>query len=132
MIDDTVTKTINADRTALFLVDSEGNNLYAQVFTVSKDEEVLVTLDNLETTRFEDYLNQLGRKLNVVCYKGSNVAYVTFSLIAITSHWLINLLSLILGFPLIKVWWAIQLELGSYVTLLIHGSVPTIVLRSMK
>ena len=86
MIDDTVTKTINADRTALFLVDSEGKNLCAQVFTVSKDEEVLVTLDNLETTRFEDYLNQLGQKLNVVCYKGSNVAYVTFFLIAITSH----------------------------------------------
>ena len=79
IIDDTVTKIINADRTALFLVDSEGKNLYAQVFTVSKEDEQLMTLDHLETTSFENYLNQLGRKLNVVCYKGSNVAYVKLS-----------------------------------------------------
>ena len=75
IINDTVTSIINADRTALFLVDSEDKNLYAQVFTVSKEDEQLVPLDHLETTSFENYLNQLGRKLNVVCYKGSNVAY---------------------------------------------------------
>ena len=79
IIDDTVTKTVNADRAALFLVDSEGKNLYAQVFTVSREEEDLVTMDHLEPKCFGNYLNQLGRKMNVVSYKGSNVAYDKFS-----------------------------------------------------
>lgn len=81
VIDDTVVRILNADRTALFLVDTEGKNLYAQVFSVSREDEPLVTLDHLETTCFENYLNQLGQKLNVVHYKGSTVAYDKFSLV---------------------------------------------------
>ncbi len=79
IIDVTVARTLNTDRTALFLVDADGKNLYAQVFSVSEEDEPLVTLDHLETTCFENYLNQLGRKLNVVSYDGSNVAYDKFS-----------------------------------------------------
>jgi ABC-type molybdate transport system ATPase subunit len=75
IIDVTVARILNTERTALFLVDADGKNLYAQVFSVSKEDEPLVTLDHLETTCFENYLNHLGRKLNVVSYNGSTVAY---------------------------------------------------------
>ena len=102
VIDDTIIRILNADRTALFLVDTEGKNLYAQVFSVSREDEPLVTLDHLETTCFENYLNQLGRKLNVVHYKGSTVAYDKFSLVV----WHYDSLSwcpYFSGFPLAKV-----------------------------
>ena len=89
VIDDTVVRILNADRTALFLVDTEGKNLYAQVFSVSREDEPLVTLDHLETTCFENYLNQLGQKLNVVHYKGSTVAYDKFSLVVWSTLWFI-------------------------------------------
>ena len=102
IINDTVTSIINADRTALFLVDSEGKNLYAQVFTVSEEDEQLVTLDHLETTSFENYLNQLGRKLNVVCYKGSNVAYDKLSPIACMA----------LGFILVSLIFRVSIDKG--------------------
>ena len=132
-VDDTVTRILHADRAALFLVDEEGKNLYAQVFSVSKEDEQLVTLDHLETTSFENYLNQLGRKPNIVRYKGSNVAYdkklsSTTRLFVL----LIFLCPLFSGFPWTKVWWAIQLELGSYRMSLMQRATPTSVLKSMN
>ena len=73
---DTVTDLVCADRLALFLVDSESKHLYAQIFTVSKQEEDLVTLEHLESTCFEDYmyLNKHKQTFNdVVSYKGHNM-----------------------------------------------------------
>ena len=131
MIDDTITKTIIADRAALFLMDSEGKNLYAQVFTVSKEDKHLVTLDHLESKCFEDYLNQLGRKINVVCYNGSNVSYDKSSISNCMTMCFIYY-SFHAGFPLIKVWLATQLELGSYRMLLMQRTAPISVLTSMN
>ena len=101
VIDDFVVRILNADRTALFLVDTEGKNLYAQVFSVSKEDEPLVTLDHLETTCFENYLNQLGRKLNVIRYKGSTVAYDKLS--QVVRHYVSFWCPYFSGFPLAKV-----------------------------
>ena len=74
LIDQTITGLVNADRSAMFLVDCEGKTLYAQLFSVSKKEESLVTLKHFENKCIGEYLNQLGRKPEeVVCYKGRNI-----------------------------------------------------------
>lgn len=72
ILKDAVTKLVNSDRSALFLLDSEGKNLYAQVFGVSEEEQEFVTLDHIEPTCFGNYLNQLG--CEVVTYKQQNIA----------------------------------------------------------
>lgn len=73
-LDNTVTNLVNADRSALFLMDAQDKQLYAQVFSVSKQEDERVMLDHLESTCFEDYLNQLGQKSDeVIHYDGQSV-----------------------------------------------------------
>ena len=68
---DAVIKLVSADRSSLFLLDSEGTNLHAQVFGVSKVEEEFVKMDHVKRTCFGDDLEQLG--CNVVSYKEHNI-----------------------------------------------------------
>ena len=70
---DAVIKLVNASRSSLFVLDSEGKNLHAHVFGVSEEEQEFVTLDRIEQTCFgDDLLNQFERK--VISYKQQNIA----------------------------------------------------------
>lgn len=71
VVNHTVSSLLNADRSSLFLVDSEGKNLYAQIFQVSKEEEELVTMGDHQPTCLGDDLTQLGKSVQ---YKGQNIA----------------------------------------------------------
>ena len=72
----TATELVDADRTALFLVDSKREDLYAHVFSVSLGESECVERVMLESepSSVEDYINQLDSTLReVVSYNGKHV-----------------------------------------------------------
>lgn len=80
------TELVDADRTALFLVDNKQEDLYAHVFSVSLGESECVERVMLESepSSVEDYINQLDSTLReVVSYNGklvrSNNCYTTTS-----------------------------------------------------
>ena len=80
------TELVDADRTALFLVDNKQEDLYAHVFSVSLGESECVERVILESepSSVEDYINQLDSTLReVVSYNGklvrSNNCYTTTS-----------------------------------------------------
>lgn len=71
------TELVNADRTALFLVDDKKEELYAYVFSVGPNESDYVKrVVDTEHSSVEDYINQLGTTLReVVSYRGKLVRY---------------------------------------------------------
>ena len=67
------TELVNADRASLFLVDSEREDLYAHVFSVSPSEGDCVdrVLVESKPSCVDDYIKQLGSTLQeVVSYNG--------------------------------------------------------------
>ena len=67
---------VNADRTALYLVDERKEELYAHLFSVGPEEEEHVkrVITAEEPTSMDVYINQLGCSLReVVFYKGRMV-----------------------------------------------------------
>ena len=75
------TELVNADRAALFLVDSERENLYAHVFSVSPSESNCVdrVLVESEPSCVDDYIKQFGSTLReVVSYNGKLIRSGSF------------------------------------------------------
>lgn len=72
------TELVNADRTALFLVDARREELYAHVFSVGPQEGSFVDrVVEDEPSCIDDYFNQLGTTLReVVSYKGHLLRWV--------------------------------------------------------
>ena len=80
IIQETASKLVNADRSALFLVDEENKELYAHMFSVPADEKDCVNWVQHEQrhhTSLQDYLNQINCTLkNVVAFKGECIRSV--------------------------------------------------------
>lgn len=70
------TSLVNAHRSALFLVDSSSQELYAHMFSVDSDESDCVDRVACETepSSVDDYIQQLSSSLKeCVSYKGELV-----------------------------------------------------------
>ena len=64
-------KLVNADRAALFLMNSEKQELYASVFSVGKSEQEYVErIDEVWTNSIDEYVTELKK---CVSYRGNPV-----------------------------------------------------------
>ena len=82
LVQDTASSLVNADRSALFLVDEENGELYAHMFSVPAEEKDCVNWVQHEQrhhTSVQDYLNQINCTLkNVVAFKGECIRSAIF------------------------------------------------------